>query len=380
VGIKRERPPVTWAAGSIGLRLPDGTIKQMPLSVRPSRGEADPLLAARFASQLLSEERGSDAVAVCDRLLAVQAQDLQSARLAVRARTSGLTAADVDRALTDERTLVIGWLNRGTLHLVRREDYWWLHALTTPPIFTGNARRLEQTGVTAAAAERGVETIGSSLATDGPLTRDELRDRVDAAGVPTEGQALVHLLVLACLRGIAVRGPMRGKSHAYVLAHDWLGAPGKVDRERALAELARRYLRGHAPADDRDLAKWAGLPLRDARAGLEAIADEVVRGDDGLVELKAAPGAGSPRTVLLDQWDPLLVGWCSRESLLRHYPRREEPEAHYRPFAYVDGHAVATWGLREGVAVIDEPFGPVSPSDRRDLAADAADVERFASV
>jgi hypothetical protein len=36
------------------------------------------------------------------------------ARLAVRARTAGLTAVDVDRALTDERSLAVTWLNRGT--------------------------------------------------------------------------------------------------------------------------------------------------------------------------------------------------------------------------------------------------------------------------
>src|SRR5512133_1477081 len=135
-------------------------------------------VAARFASQLLSEERAREAVAVCDRLLAVQAQDLRSARLAIRARTRGLTAADVDRALTDERALAIGWLNRGTLHLVRVEDYWWLHALTTPPLFTANARRLSQTGVTADAAERGVAAIERALADEGPLARDELRDRI----------------------------------------------------------------------------------------------------------------------------------------------------------------------------------------------------------
>ena len=35
----------------------------------------------------------------------------------------GSTAADVDRALSEERSLLITWLNRGTLHLVRSEDY-----------------------------------------------------------------------------------------------------------------------------------------------------------------------------------------------------------------------------------------------------------------
>jgi cobalamin biosynthesis Mg chelatase CobN len=36
------------------------------------------------------------------------------ARLGVRARTAGLTAVGVDRALTDERSLAVMWLNRGT--------------------------------------------------------------------------------------------------------------------------------------------------------------------------------------------------------------------------------------------------------------------------
>src|SRR5256885_11574903 len=52
---------------------------------------------------LLSGPRARSPVDVVGRLLAVQAQDWRAARLAIRARSSGLTAADVDRARTDER-------------------------------------------------------------------------------------------------------------------------------------------------------------------------------------------------------------------------------------------------------------------------------------
>jgi hypothetical protein len=333
----------------------------------------------RFAAQLLGEERATDAVGVAEGLLAIQAQDLRSARLAIRARTGGLSAADVDRALTDERALVIGWLNRGTLHLVRSEDYWWLHALTTPPLFTGNARRLVQTGVTPDAADRGVATIEHALSEHGPRTRVQLRDRLQAVGVPTAGQALVHVLMLACLRGVVVRGPFRDGSHAYVLARDWVGMPRPAERGSSLGELARRYLTGHAPADDRDLAKWTGLPLRDARAGLSAIAPRLVQRDDGLLDLKRRAECGSPRSCLLDQWDPLLVGWRSREALLSDYPRRDSAEAHYRPFAYVRGRAVATWTMRNGVVEIGAPFAGVADTNLRALTIDATDVERFLS-
>src|SRR5262249_28808019 len=126
--------------------------------VGPSRD----VVEARFASQLLGNERAADPVAVADRLLAVQAQDLRSARLAIRARPRGRGGGGGDRGLRGG-PLVVGWLTRGTPPLVRREDYWWLHALTTPPLFTANARRLTQTGVTPDAAERGVAAIERAL-------------------------------------------------------------------------------------------------------------------------------------------------------------------------------------------------------------------------
>ena len=173
----------------------------------------------------------------------------------------------MDAAL-GRRSLVVSWLNRGTLHLVRAEDYWWLHPLTTPQLLVGNARRLAQEGVPPQDAERAVAAVRDALAADGPLTRAQLRERVAATGVRTEGQALVHVLLLASIRGLVVRGPVAGRDQAFALASDWLGAPpAALGREAALGELARRYLAGHAPADDRDLARWAGIGLRDARLG-----------------------------------------------------------------------------------------------------------------
>ena len=140
------------------------------------------MLAQRFERQLLGSERGTDVAAVAGRLLAVQAQDLRSARLAVRARTEDVAVAEIDRAIGEERSVVVCWLNRGTLQLVRSDDYWWLHALTTPPLFTANARRLAQTGVSPAQPERGVALVERVLGDEGPMARDDLRDRLDERG------------------------------------------------------------------------------------------------------------------------------------------------------------------------------------------------------
>ena len=311
------------------------------------------------------------------RLLAVQGQDPRGARLAVRARSEGLTAADVDRALSEERSLLITWLNRGTLHLVRSEDYPWLQTLTTPPLLTSCKRRLRQEGVTPQQGEKAVTTIERSLAKEGPLTRHQLRERLDSAGIPTAGQALIHLLFLAAVRGVAVRGPMVGKDHAYVLVADWLDRAKPVDRDAALAELARRYLVGHAPANDRDLARWAGLPLRDARAGLAAIASELVERDDGLVHLaKHPPVAEVPGPRLLGAFDPLLLGWTSRELILGPHTHLVTLNGIFKPFALVKGRAVGTWRLNRGKVTV-EPLDKVSKAATAALAADALDVERF---
>jgi hypothetical protein len=335
------------------------------------------IFAERFAAQGLSGPPLPDAVAVAERLLAVQGQDPRGARLAVRARTEGLAAADVDRALSEERSLLITWLNRGTLHLVRSEDYPWLHALTTPPLLTSAKRRLSQEGVGPKKAERGVKTIERSLAKEGPLTRHQLRERLDSAGVPTEGQALIHLLFLATLRGVAVRGPMAGRDHAYIRVSDWLDPAEQVDRDKALAELARRYLIGHAPANDRDLARWAGLPLRDARAGLEAIAAELVEREDGLVHLAASPPiAEIPGPRLLGAFDPVLLGWTSREPILGPHSHLVTMNGIFRPFAMVNGRAVASWKLNRGKVTI-EPLGRITKKNTEALQADATDVERF---
>jgi hypothetical protein len=359
---------------------PDQAPGQAPAEA-PGQAPAEArLLAERGVAQLLSGPPAGTAEAVAGRLLAIQGQDLRGARLAIRARSTGLTAADVDAALTVRRTLVTGWLNRGTLHLVRAVDYWRLHQLTTPPLHTGCFRRLAQEGIQPDEADRGVAVIERALRADGPLTRPQLGQRLSGAGVRTTGQALVYLLFLAGLRGISVRGPVAGREHAYVLARDWLGAPPALDRDAGLGWLARRYLAGHGPAADRDLAKWSGLPLGDVRRALASIAAELVQREDGLVSLappadSEAP-AGLPPARLLGAFDPVLHGWQSRAPVLGRHERAIVQGGMFRPFAMVRGRAVGTWALPGGRVVLTE-LEELTSADRAELAADAAGVTRF---
>jgi hypothetical protein len=124
------------------------------------------MVVARLRAQLLAGRRAATVADVVRHILAVQAQDDRGARLAIRSRSAGLTASDVDGALSDDRSVVVSWLNRGTLHLVATDDYWWLHALTTPQLRTGNGRRLRQEGVTPKDAARGIDVVAHAVSTD----------------------------------------------------------------------------------------------------------------------------------------------------------------------------------------------------------------------
>jgi Winged helix DNA-binding domain len=336
------------------------------------------VIAERLTAQLLSGDPAGSPEQAAGLLLAVQGQDPRGFRLSIRARTAGVTAADVDSALTDRRSLVVTWLNRGTLHLVRARDYWWLHPLTTPQLATANARRLAQEGVSASQADHGVEVVAEQVAVRGPRTRAELREALDQAGVPTAGQAIVHVLLAASLRGQVVRGPMRGSEQCYVSVRDWLGpAPEPMERAAALPLLARRYLAGHGPADARDLAKWAGIPLGAARQAMAGIAGEVTERADGLLDLAGRqPAAGLPGPRLLGPFDPLLHGWVSRAFVLGQHQGVVTTNGLFRPFALVGGKAVATWGL-DGGRVTVRQLERVRPEDLQSLEEDAREVLRF---
>ena len=160
---------------------------------------------------------------------------------------------------------------------------------------------------------------------------------------------------------------MAGKKQAYVLVRDWLPGAKAVDRDEALGEFARRYLAGHGPATDRDLARWAGINLRDARAGLAAAGPRP----------RPAETAELPPPRLLGSFEPCLLGWTSRTDIVGdHSPNLVTVGGMFYPFAMVRGRAVARWKLVDGALQLD-PFGRISKADRTALERDAEDVRRF---
>jgi Winged helix DNA-binding domain len=326
----------------------------------------DDLRRARLRAQRLIGATPASPVEVVRAMVGVQAQDRRAAPLALRARGADVLAAAVERALSEDRSLVRTWAMRGTLHLLAAEDLPLALAVFGPVVVRRGRRRMEALGLPPAVAERGVEEAAAVLADEGPLTRHELAERLRARGVPVAagGQAPIHMVARAALAGVLCEVGIRGREELYGRID-----PGPLpDRDDALAELARRYATAHAPADAADFAAWSGLPAADVR---RAWAER---------DAAPTPGAAFAGVRLLPAFDEWLLGWASRAfTLPPEHARKVAPGGGIvRPVAIADGRVVATWRLdRSRRRVSVEPFGRVDRATRRGLDEEVAAVLEF---
>lgn len=323
----------------------------------------------------------------------LQAQDARLAPLGVRARGSRLTAADVEQARIEDRSIVRTWCMRGTRHYVTTEDLSWLLSLFGPLYVDRGQRRLTQLGLDEEASERAVAVIRDALANVGPPTRDEVADRLldDGFEFDPDGQAPVHLVRRACLEGVAIEAATRDGQETYALLDDWVSLDPLLDREEALAELARRYVAANEPATPGDLYSWSGLYKRDVRTGWEAIEDELteveIAGelawilsplDD--IELDAAT-----TVKLLPMYDSYFLGHENRDLILPEaYADQVYPVGGIiRSTLLVDGLAAGTWTLdRSGpeATVRIEPFESPTPAVESGIETEVEDLGRFLDI
>jgi Winged helix DNA-binding domain len=308
----------------------------------------DQLRRARVASQHLHRPRRRSATEMVRYLLGVQSQIYEAGVQALQARTEGLTPEAVERARLRSRSIVWTWAMRGTLHFIAAEDHAWLVPLRRDRVEQRSHLRFRQMGMQLDEAKKALRMIPRMLEREGPLTRPEIADRLESKGVGLKHpQISYHLLFLAAGAGTIVRGPDRSQRPTYVLTRDWIRRSKKLPREKALAELAVRYLRAHQPAEPVDLSFWAGISMPDVRRGWKAI-------EHRLVEVKALGRTmwalkgkleEAPKGVKreLPSFDEYLLGWKDRSFIAdRATWRKINPGAGwYHPTRLVDGQLPA---------------------------------------
>jgi Winged helix DNA-binding domain len=275
---------------------------------------------------------------------------------------------------------------RPTWHFVAPEDLRWLLALTGPRVHQASAHQYRLLGIDTALAARARAVIEKALRGGVALTREELGARINEAGIEASGLRLAYLIGHAELEAVICSGPRRGRRHTYALVEERLLPARSRERDAALAELGRRYVEGHGPAQVADLAWWSGLTMADARAALESTTTPLVReaiAGRTFYASPTEPPAEAPRPLLhlLPNYDELLIAFRDRTDAMD--PDLPPPA---RVAQVVLNHVVVRNGLvvggyrrRDAGAATRLEINPLVELRQADRAALRGVIKRFAT-
>jgi hypothetical protein len=331
------------------------------------------LPAQRLRSQLLARNLAANPHDVVAHMAAVQAQDYLGALWAVGVRMRSAVEEDVERALA-ERAIVRCWPMRGTLHFVAAEDARWMLALLAPRVLSRSRARLERDFELDPRTLRRCRTIVEGALEGGKsMTRPELYARLDKARIATGSSRGLHILFALAHERLLCFGARRGKQPTFVLLDEWLPAAKPRPRDESLAELARRYALGHAPATIADFAWWSGLT---AKEGNEAVALAGVRLDD------CASARETPSVHLLPPFDEYTVAYKDRSAIVdpAFAKRVNAGGGMLNAIVVVNGRVAGTWkrDLRGNDVVIRvSTFAELPASAMRALEREAERYAKF---
>jgi winged helix DNA-binding protein len=306
------------------------------------------MLDRRLWFQSLARPRFERAEDVVEWFGAVQSQDFAAAKWAVAQRTRSLSDADVERAI-NSGTVLRTHVLRPTWHFAPAKDIRWMLALTAPRIRASMARLGHWFGLAPDAFPRANRAIAKALSGGRQMTRAELgpivRQRTGALG---------HVLAFAELDGLICSGALRGKEHTYALLDERVPATRPIERDEALALLARRYFRSHGPATFKDFVWWSGLLVSEARqaiAGATSLVAETIGGTTYWLSDKASGVAQDNRVHLLPSFDEYLVAYVDRS----HAAQGLTSQVALSNVVVADGRVAGTWRrtISASAAVVD---------------------------
>jgi hypothetical protein len=193
-------------------------------------------------------------------------------------------------------------------------------------------------------------------------------------------------MVLAATHGLVCRGPEAGREPTFVLSDHWVSPAPRLDRDEALARLARLYLAGRGPATVGDFVTWSAIPVADCRRAFDLVASDVVEVDAaGTAMVVLGHTDLSPPTEttvrLVGMWDEYLLSHRSRELILDPaVADRILVGGVIQAAVVVDGRVAGLWrlqgsGRRRRLAVA--LFTRLSRPMHRAIAAEADDIGRF---
>lgn len=342
------------------------------------------IAAHRVVNQRIEARDFTDPADIVRWMGAMQAQDYHQAVWALGARMAQPSLNTIEAALNEAR-IIRTWTQRGTIHFAPPEDVRWMLRVTAERMIAKDARRQAQLGLDVRVLAQCENVMAAALSGGKRLTRPEVLQTLEQAGISTEKQRGYHILWFFGQRGLIYIGAMNGKQQTFGLLDECAPNPREIGMQDAWAELARRYFRSHGMATVQDFAWWAGITLTEARAALDMIRDEVISETfDGMTYWHSATGAPPRHTehvVLLPGFDEYFLGYKDRTDVIETAHQTFVCPGNngvFFPMIVVDGQIVGTWkrSFRKDQVMI-EPS--VFPGHRAiDRSAFDAAAQRYA--
>jgi hypothetical protein len=302
---------------------------------------------ARLHHQRLTSPRFKEPVDVVRWLGAVQAQEYAAAKWAIGQRMRRATDDAVERAFA-EGSILRTHVLRPTWHFVTPEDIRWMLELTGPRVSATIASYARRVSLDDAAFKRSRKVLATALRDGRHLTRGELRQVLQRAGIPTDGFRAALILMRAELDGLICSGPRAGKAFTYALLEERVPKSQALTRDEALMELARRYFTSRGPATLQDFVWWSGLTTADARSGIELAGSElsrhVIEGSvcwlpSSMHAVQRPAGAAH----LLPVYDEYLVAYKDRSAVVDSRYCKRGTNVLFGSAFVVNGRVAGTW-------------------------------------
>lgn len=345
------------------------------------------IVAHRLVNQQLVQANFQKPDEIVALLGAVQAQEYAMAKWAIGLRLPGLTDADVENAFNNGSILRTHLL-RPTWHFVTPADIRWMLALTAPRVDAVNAHMYRKLELDRVVFSRAYDILTETLGGGKQFTRTRLKIALEQGGIVADGFRLSYLLMRAELEGIICSGARHGKQFTYALLNERVPCARLLDRDEALAELARRYFTSRGPATLPDFVWWSGLTMKDARAGVALLGSDFVHVTvDGQAYVVsparlAATTNGVPTAFLLPDYDEYGIGYKDRNALFNSPTEATESKDEKRMYdrlLVIEGVVAGSWKRTLKTDSVLVEISPSTPLNATKQEAVRNAIQRYSS-
>lgn len=317
---------------------------------------------------------------------AKQAQEYTHAKWAIGLRLPDATDQTIEAAI-HAGTILRTHILRPTWHFVSSADIRWMMRLSAPQIANLGAAMEREMGLDATTFRRTNDIIAKTLEGGRQLTRKELAEAIEQAGIPANSSRMVFIMFHAEMELLVCNGSRRGKEQTYALLDERVPPSPEWSREESLAELARRYFTSHAPATLQDFTWWSGLRAGDARAALEMIKSGLVSMPLGeltywMPKDLDIPNKFDPSVHLLPAFDEFMVSYKERGASLDPSKTALAITGNgiFKPIVVVNGRVAGIWSRTEkktSVVIESQLFTELKPRENEGIARSAARFGKF---